>query len=376
LDKSLLRAWKRDVCWIALWIGSLQFQAHAEPITQAQKDSGWVSVFDGKTLNGFYTTFKTGTTNNDPDKNPDGTFSVRAGDSSIHATGSPTGHIITKKLYSHYRIRIREKFDNTGNPGQNAGLLYHVRIEGPRLGDYPRSIEYQGQARGMGEIWTIGNVWVNTTIDETKTQHQFKLGGKMVNHGNPDGRQCLGSSVPYKDGAWNVMEATVRGSDSSIHYVNGVLVFKCWKLRWSDNDSPTDMSHMLSEGSIAMQSEGAPVSYRDYMIMELNPATGEPIHAKPVLAGQFRPAGRGNLLRAESKDGGWIIHYHLPASERSRGSTGRIYIRTLAGRMLDQLALSGSTGEVYWSGAGAAGAPVILQENISGQALLTIRGEP
>ncbi len=321
-------------------------RVRAEQITQAQRDSGWVSAFDGKTLNGFYTTLGTGAPNNDPVKNPDGTFSVRASDSSIHASGSPTGHIITKQLYSHYRVRIREKFDVAGNPAQNAGMLYHARIEAPRLGAYPRSIEYQGQKRGMGEIWTISKVWVNTTIDSTLAKHQFKLGGKMVNHGNPDGRQCLGSSVPFKDGEWNVMEATVRGSDSAIHYVNGVLVFKCWKMRWSDTDDPADMSHPLAEGSIALQSEGAGVAYRDYMFMELDPATGRPLHGVPTLAGRFRAAGKGNLLRESDRSGGWVIASGLPSPDWEG-----ITLRSVDGKLMPQRPSSAAAGAVYWKGA-------------------------
>jgi hypothetical protein len=346
----------------------------ADPITQAQLDSGWVSAFDGKTLNGFYTILGGNAPNNDPVKNPDGTFSVRASDSSIHASGTPTGHIITNKIYSHYRVRIREKFDKVGDLQQNAGMLYHARIEGPRLfGAYPRSIEYQGQKRGMGEIWTIGNVYVNTTIDSTKDKHQYKVGGKMVAHGNPDGRQCLGSSVPYSDGAWNVMEALVRGSDSAVHTVNGTIVFRCWKMRWSDKDDPKDMANMLSEGSIALQSEGAGVAYKDYMFMELDPATGRPVNAKPTLAGSFPSIGPGNLLRAEPRQGGWVIRYSISGGSEVQGArtSALLTIRTLDGRMLDRLVLPGSTGEIWWTGAAkAAGSPVVMQEDFSGMSVL------
>ncbi|MDB5103268.1 MAG: hypothetical protein JWP91_957 [Fibrobacteres bacterium] len=373
-----IRRFAREGIASILLLALSQAPACADQITQAQKDSGWVSAFDGKTLAGFYTTLGSGAPNNDPVTNPDGTFSVRASDSSIHATGTPTGHIYTKKVYSHYRVRIREKFDKLGETGQNAGMLYHARIEGPRLfGSYPRSIEYQGQKRGMGEIWTIGNVYVNTTVDSTKSQHQYKAGGKMVDHGNPDGRQCLGSSVPYIDGAWNVMEALVRGSDSAVHIVNGTVVFKCWKMRWSEKDDPKDMANMLNSGSIALQSEGAPVSYRDYMFMELDPATGRPINAKPTLAGEFPAAGKGNLLRAESRDGGWIIRYAFPAAARRPGEAARLSILTMDGRSLDEIDLPGASGEILWSGAGrAAGLPVVLRERISGMTTMTNnRGE-
>jgi hypothetical protein len=365
---------------VALLASTLSAPSHAQVITQAQKDSGWVSAFDGKTLNGFYTILGGGAPNTDPDKNPDGTFSVRASDSSIHASGSPTGHIVTKKTYSHFRVRIREKFDKAGDLNQNAGMLYHLQINGPRLfGAYPRSIEYQGQKRGMGEIWTIGNVYVNTTVDSTQKQHKYKPGGKLVAHGNPDGRQCLGSSVPYVDGAWNVMEALVRGSDSAVHTVNGAVVFKCWKMRWSDKDDANDMSNMLSSGSIGLQSEGAGVAYRDYMFMELDPATGKPLYGKPTIAEAFPPLERGNLLRAERRDGGWTIRYSIPAAVRAGGNAARLVILGLDGRKLDEMGLAGGSGEVYWRGAagkqgsaGAAGTPVILRETVSGASALCV----
>jgi hypothetical protein len=231
----------------------------------------------------------------------------------------------------------------------------------------------------MGEIWTIGNVYVNTTVDSTKKQHQYKAGGKMVAHGNPDGRQCLGSSVPYVDGAWNVMEALVRGSDSAVHTVNGVVVFRCWKMRWSEKDDANDMANMLSSGSIGLQSEGAGVAYRDYMFMELDPATGKPVNAKPTIAEAFPPLERGNLLRAERRDGGWAIRYSIPAAVLAGGNAAKLVILGLDGRRLDEMKLPGVSGEVYWSGAagnhgsaGAAGAPVVLRETVSGASALCV----
>jgi hypothetical protein len=78
------------------------------------------------------------------------------------------------------------------------------------------------------------------------------------------------------------MDLTVRGSDSSAHTVNGVTVFRGRRLRWSQSDNTSDMSNMLRTGQISVQSEGAPVAYKYLMIMELDPVTGKPVHAKPV----------------------------------------------------------------------------------------------
>ncbi|HEY6563128.1 MAG TPA: DUF1080 domain-containing protein, partial [Pirellulaceae bacterium] len=192
-----------------LFVGGLVFSpspAFSQPLTQAQKDSGWVALFDGSTLAGLYSSLGGKAPDTNIATKPDGTFSVRTG--TILASGSPTGHIATKKKYSHYRLRVRIKFDKLGDLNQNAGLLYHVQESAPKLfGAYPRSIEYQGQKRGIGEVWTIGNVYINTTVDPAVNFRKYKEGGTAVTHGNPNGRQCQGSSAPWDDAGWNLMEA-------------------------------------------------------------------------------------------------------------------------------------------------------------------------
>ena len=138
----------------------------AQEVTQAQKDSGWVSLFNGYNLDGFYTITGSGAPREDLVNNNDGIFYVRDTDKVIRSDGATTTHLITKKKFSHYRVRVSLKYDKLGEYTLNCGLLYHTRIEAPRLyGNYPRSIEFQGQKRGMGEIWTISNVFVTTTKD-------------------------------------------------------------------------------------------------------------------------------------------------------------------------------------------------------------------
>jgi hypothetical protein len=262
----------------------------ADPLTQAQRDSGWVSLFDGRTLNGFYSINRGEAPRRDLEAHPDGIFSVRASEGIIRSEGLTTAHLVTVKSYSHYRVRVRVKYDKPGDTWLNSGILYHTRIEASRLyGTYPRSIEFQGQKRGMGEAWTIGKVFVNTTVDPSQSQHKYLAGGKPVAHGGEDpNRQCLGGSNPFVDGEWNAMEALVRGADSVAHIVNGVTVFRATRLRWSDANDPDDFSHMLSEGSLAFQVEGdapnyvAPISYKDFAIMELDAVSGLPINGKTV----------------------------------------------------------------------------------------------
>jgi hypothetical protein len=137
--------------------------AWSQKIIQSQMDSGWVSLFDGKSLAGFYSINRGDLPNTDLVNRPDGIFSVRSMDSVIRSEGNT-------RLY----------------------------------GTYPRSIEFQGQKRGMGEAWTISKIFVTTTTDPTSDKHKYMTDGLLVSHGGDDpNRQCLGSSNPFLDGSWN-----------------------------------------------------------------------------------------------------------------------------------------------------------------------------
>jgi hypothetical protein len=163
--------------------------------------------------------------------------------------------------------------------GGNAGMLYHIHEEGMWLGNYPRSMEYQGNSDGAGEVWTIGNVWIKTRVENPDARpRRYQEDGTEVDHGNDHGRQCRGSSNPYQLGEnWNEFEIRVWGSDSSHHEVNGETIFKAWLMRWSDSDDRNDYDNMLSWGRIGWQSEGTPVHYRNIRIklMEDDPLYDE-----------------------------------------------------------------------------------------------------
>lgn len=296
-----------------------------QALNQAQKDSGWAALFNGTDFQGLYSyLWQKGAPEYDLDKHPDGNFSIK--DGTIRVQGS-LGYLATRKKYSHYRIRVQTRFEKAGDDGQNAGVLYHVIHENQGL--WPSSIEFQGQKRGMGELWTIDNVSVNTTIDPKLGYRKYLAGGKVVTHGEADGRQCEGSSVPYIDGQWNLMEAVVRGSDSAIHRVNGVVTLKCWKIRWSKDGDPADMSFMLREGLVALQSEEAPVAYKDFMIMELDPATGAPLHGAPVLARGLSPLPRRTRSSAHVGAEGFLFGY----SGRAAAPENRVTLFAADGRI-------------------------------------------
>lgn len=294
-------------------------------MTQAQQDSGWVELFNGTDLSGFFTMF--GGTKGPADAK--GVFSVQGGN--IHATGTGgSGYLETEKKYSYYRWRADFKFATTGG-NANAGLMYHIHDEVRWVNDatWPRGIEAQGQKNGVGDMWTIGLVIANTRV-ASGSNCKYQEGGiiHVFGAGNQtNDRKCQASELRYVDGDWNTEEVWAWGSDSVYHLVNGKIVFKAWNLRWSDQADIKDLSHPLKDGGVAVQSEGGEISYRNLHMMELDPVTLKAINAKPTgLGAAIRGGGSVAPVEILGLDG-----RRLPAAPRGlyiekRRGLGRLRI--------------------------------------------------
>ncbi len=240
----------------------------ADPIVSlpAPNDSGWINLFRGNNDQDFYS---------HDDKNKRGPFpnaTFQNKDSLVSVSGTPTGHFAFRQPFSYYHLRFKMKHVTDGN----AGALLHTREDENGLGVYPRSLELQGNSYGMGELWTIGDVWVELpVVDPSARPPVYKEGGIVIQHGNNNDRQCRGSSNPMKPmGQWDVIEAYVYGADSVRHVVNGITTISYKKIRVSP--SIDDFTKPLNSGVIAWQSEGAVIWYKD---LEVKLMPKDPIYA-------------------------------------------------------------------------------------------------
>ena len=130
-------------------------------------------------------------------------------------------------------------------------------------------------------MWTIEGVWINTKVEIADAlPRRYDPKGVEVAHGEPHGRQCLGSSNPYVDGEWNRAEALVLGADSVEHRVNGIVTFQGWKLRVGGENN---FENPLNNGTIGLQSEAADIFYRNFKVQPLD-KTGKPLYAKTVVS--------------------------------------------------------------------------------------------
>ncbi|MFN3168404.1 MAG: DUF1080 domain-containing protein [Phycisphaeraceae bacterium] len=215
-----------------------------------------ISLFDGKTLDGWYADVPKADDN--PDIDP--SFIVR--DGNLVSMGVPRGHLITKASYKDYRLEVQYRFP--GKPG-NCGVLVHTDGKRPRVlyDMFPASLEVQMQSGSAGDFWCIH--------EDIKVPNMAeRRGGKPDNWGGKQGQgrhiKNLTDGSEKKLGEWNTMIIECLGDKIRV-WVNGDLV----------NDG---YDCTASSGQISLQAEGAEVEFRKLVltpISELTVAKNRPI---------------------------------------------------------------------------------------------------
>ena len=141
-------AWRRVVLAAVIAVGTAAICTFVlAPRSVDAAGPGWVSLFNGKNLDGWYTYF-----NSTGKKDPKGVFKVENG--VIHVLDIPVtkedeefGYIATEKEFSNCRIHVEyrwgvKKFPPRADAKRDAGLLYWV--VGPDK-VWPRMVECQIQ---------------------------------------------------------------------------------------------------------------------------------------------------------------------------------------------------------------------------------------
>jgi hypothetical protein len=181
-----------------------------------------VMLFDGKDLSGWTWVPKDG------DSKIEDVWSVV--DGNLRCKGKPTGYIRTDKDYTSYNLKLQLRHLEKGN----GGVL--LRVVGPDK-VWPKSIEAQGQAGALGDIWNIGNVKMKVAEERTK--------GRNTKRAKPE--------VDERPvGEWNDYEIILDGPNLTLK-VNGVV-----------QNEATEVE--VVAGKIALQSEGAPYEFRNIVL--------------------------------------------------------------------------------------------------------------
>jgi len=229
---------RRAVCVVGLACVCLAAGVAMAAEETAIEPTAKISLFNGKDFSGWFRYLRGGK------GNVDKTWTIR--DGVLCCTGRPAGYIRTEKAYKNYRLRLEYRWP--GRTGNN-GVLAHMT--GPdRV--WPKSLECQGQFRNQGDFWEIGGFRFN---EHTTKGHRVR--GRNVKKYNPHNEK--------KPGEWNVYEVWAVG-DTVRPYVNGKLM----------NEAS---GCAITAGKICLQSEGAPIEFRNITI---EPPTNKPWPVTPT----------------------------------------------------------------------------------------------
>jgi len=177
-----------------------------------------IEVFNGKDLSGW-TQFV------DPKAQDQAVIVWSVKDGVLRCAGSPAGYVKTEGKFTNFVLKLEWRWPQT--PG-NSGVL--VRVQEPDA-VWPKSIECQLKSESAGDFWIIDEYPIKT--DESRRK----------------GRRTQATGTNERPlGEWNDYEIIVNSGDVVLK-VNGIELNRA-----------TEASELA--GSIALQSEGAPIEFR------------------------------------------------------------------------------------------------------------------
>ena len=211
----------------------------AAGFARAADNDGFVPLFNGRDLTGWVNA------NCAPE-----TWSVR--DGLIHCTGKPTGAMRTSRQYENFILEVEWRHLSSG--GNSGVFIWGTPIAAPGV-PFLRGIEVQVLDHGFNVKGK--NEWYTTHGDV------FPIHGATM---KPFGRHNGQRSFPSEERS--------KGSPEWNHYrivcTNGVL-----RLHVNGKEVSGGEECNYRKGYLALESEGAPVEFRNIRIKEL-PSSGAP----------------------------------------------------------------------------------------------------
>lgn len=237
----------------------------------AQKE--WISLFNGKDINDWVVKIH----HYDVGDNHGETF--RAEDNMIKVSydkyegefNDRFGHLYYKKPYSYFRLKLQYRFVGELHPGApsytllNSGVMFHSQDPKtmPKEQNWPISVEMQFLAGlGNGKPRPTGNM--------------CSPGTEVVYNGEIYPGHCINStSKTYEGDQWVEAELIVLGDSLVYHLINGDTVLQYTEpqvggsvVERYDPEFKPD-GQLLTQGFIALQSEGQPIDFKDIWLLNL-----------------------------------------------------------------------------------------------------------
>ena len=259
---------------LALLPGSALATAAPAANTPDPDKKEWISLFDGKSLDGWIPKIKgyeVGVNYGDTFRVENGVLKVVYDKDKYPTFDSRFGHLFYKTPFSHYIVAVEYRFvgeQSTGGPDwafRNSGVMYHGQPAATMLKDQDFPVCMEGQLLGGksdGTARTTANVCTPGT--------------NLVMDGKLDTRHCINSTSKTFDGdQWVRAEFEVHGGGEVIHRVNGEVVLRYEKPQIGGgavaNYDPAVKKdgEILTSGSISLQAESHPVEFRKVELLNL-----------------------------------------------------------------------------------------------------------
>ena len=263
--------------WLMLATGLLTLasasNAAAPAASESQpEDGGWISLFNGKNFDGWYTYLESGGKNKDPKR----VFKVENGmihilDVPMSEGKSDNGYLATTRDFSNVRIHAEFKWGvkRASEGKRNSGLLYLA--VGPDA-IYPTSLECQIEETDVGDLWIVNGASVTAFFIAPSMpvyDDDMQTGTPVRSLPGHSSRVLKSGDFENRDG-WNSVDIIVQG-DRSTHIINGRIVNNARDIQRPDPNDPSRMIPLTS-GRILLEAEGSEIWFRDIRIKPLGPA--------------------------------------------------------------------------------------------------------
>ncbi|MDB5275422.1 MAG: hypothetical protein JWR61_377 [Ferruginibacter sp.] len=241
----------------------------------AQRKAGkeeWQTLFNGKDIKDWVPKInhhETGDNYGNTFRVEDGMVKVRY--DKYDQFNEQFGHLYYKTPFSYYHLVFEYRLvgewrkDAPDYTIRNSGVMFHSQDPKtmPKEQDWPISIEFQILGGlGDGKPRPTGNM--------------CSPGTDVIFNGKIDDRHCINStSKTYEGDQWVKGEIIVLGDSLITHIINGDTVLQYSKPQIGGgvvhNYDPRIKKDgtLLTEGFIALQSEGQPVDFRNIKILNL-----------------------------------------------------------------------------------------------------------
>jgi hypothetical protein len=236
------------------------------------EDEGWVSLFNGKDFNGWYSYLDSSGRNQDRNR----VFKVENGmihvlDVDMSGKKTENGYLATSQEFSNVRIHIQYKWGvkRSSEGKRNSGLLYLA--VGPDA-IYPTSLECQIEETDVGDLWIVNGASVKAFfIGPSLPMYDDDMSkSTVVRSARGQSSRVLKSGDFENRDEWNTVEV-IQQADRSTHLVNGRIVNRAHDIEQPDPSDPSRMIPLRS-GRILLEAEGSEIWFRDIRVRPLEPS--------------------------------------------------------------------------------------------------------